>query len=238
MSNIISSNEHILFKYVLEKPEYYEYIKRGFFKSKDLDELMGLAERHYETYKSIPSSAQMCALVTESESDIPRDVITTIYSIDTREYDGEWMERTVQAWIRWRQLQIDLVKSVEISKLAEVNFENVESVINDITGRIATVNTITFDEDDGLDFFDATSHNQLQTEKVKSGYSYVDQCLGGGYDKKELIFYMGQSNIGKCVCGDMKVTVRNKRTGEVRTMPIGEFYETVSAGRRRERESL
>lgn len=222
--NNISNNEQILFKYILEKPEYYKYVKRGFFKSKDLDTLMELTNKFYEEYKNVPSSAQMCALVTDADAGIPREVIETIYSIDTREYDGEWMEQTVQAWVRWRQLQTDLVKSVEISKLAEVNYENVESVISDITGRISTVNSISFDDDDGLDFFDAESHNQLQTEKVKSGYSYVDQCLGGGYDKKCLIFYMGQSNIGKCVCGESTVKVRNKRTGEVKEMQIRDFY--------------
>lgn len=232
--NNISNNEQILFKYVLEKPEYYKYIKRGFFKSKDLDTLMELVSKFYEQYKAIPTSAQLSALVTEDDIDIPRDVVTTIYSINTNEFDGEWMERTVQAWVRWRQLQTDLLKSVEISKLADVNFENVESVITDITSRMATVNSITFDSNLGLDFFDASSHDQLATEKIKSGYSYVDQCLDGGYDKKALIFYMGQSNIGKCVCGESVVRVRNKRTGEIRDMEIKDFYKLVASARNNE----
>ncbi len=189
---------------------------------------MEIVNSFYEKYKNIPSSAQLCALLSEYDLDMPREIITAIYSININEYDGEWMEKTVQSWVRWRQLQKDLVKSVEISKLAEVNYENVESVINDITGRIATVNSISFDDDGGLDFFDAASHNQLKYEKIHSGYSYVDKLLGGGYDKKCLVFYMGQSNIGKCVCGESLVKVRNKVTGEVKEMSVRDFYLMLS----------
>ena len=61
-------------------------------------------------------------------------------------------------------------------------------------------NNLTFNSDLGLDFFDWEAHDQKETEKVSTGYNFLDRMLSGGYDKGgNLIVYAGEQNIGKSI---------------------------------------
>ena len=61
-------------------------------------------------------------------------------------------------------------------------------------------NNITFNSDLGLNFFNADDHDQKESEKVSSGYNFVDRVLSGGYDKGgNLVVYAGEQNIGKSI---------------------------------------
>jgi hypothetical protein len=40
-----------------------------------------------------------------------------------------------------------------------------------------------------------------------------------------LVVIMGETNIGKCYSYETNITVRNKKTGEVKSIKVGDFYE-------------
>lgn len=224
----VSSNENVLFRYILENPVYYKYMDKGFFKNKDLSELMTIVRRFYDKYSEIPSAVQTVALIKEKDIDLDESFVKTVYNIELDKYDTKWIKETTEAWIKWKNLQKNLVNAFEIAKLTEVNAGNVTSVVNDIVTTIDSSNTVNFDFKSGLDFFDADSHRQDVASRIPTGYRQIDEWTGGGYDPKTLIAYVGASNIGKCVCGNSTINIKNSKTGEVRQTTIGEFYNMLN----------
>jgi len=224
----VTNNEQVVFKYVLDHPIYYKYIDKSFFKNKSLSALILISKRFYDRYKEIPSERQMLALIHDSSKiDIDPEFISLVYSIDTESYDQEWLKGTTEAWIKWKHLNKQLVDSIEIAKMTDVNIDNVDEVVQKIVDTIDVSNEVNFTFDEGLDFFNADSHYQDTSKKIPSGYKYIDM-ITGGYDEKTLVCYIGQSNIGKCVCGDSRIRVRNKNTGEIVEMEIGDFYKMIA----------
>lgn len=222
----VTNNEQIIFKYILEHPIYYKYVEKKFFTNKDLSALILLAKRFYEEYKEIPSDMQMIALVKDEELDIPDELVNVVYQIDTSVYDVSWLKRLSESWIKYKHLYKNIVDSNAIMKMTEVTMDNVDSVVRKVVDTVGMSSGVDFNFDKGLDFFDAESHYQDVSKKITSGYKYIDM-ITGGYDEKTLVCYVGQSNVGKCVCGDSIIEVRNKKTGETMRMPISEFHKLI-----------
>lgn len=227
----VTNNEQVVFKYVLDNPIYYKYIDKSFFKNKNLSALILIAKRFYDKYKEIASERQMIALLKDNEKiSIDSDFISAVYNIDTQSYDQNWLKHTTEAWIKWKNLNKQLCESIEIAKTSEVNIDNVDEVVQKIVDTIDTSNEVNFNFDEGLDFFDSESHYQDVSKKIRSSYKYIDM-MTGGYDEKTLVCYVGQSNIGKCVCGDSMIKVRNKKTGEILNLTIEQFYKMANENR-------
>ena len=222
----VTNNEQIIFKYILENPIYYKYIEKKFFENNDLSSLILIAKRFYDEYKEVPSDMQMLALVKDAELDIPDDFIAQVYSVDTAMYDLSWVKRVAESWIKYKHLRKNIIDSNAIMKMTEVTVDNVDTIVQKIVDTVGMSSSVDFNFDKGLDFFDAASHYQDVSKKITSGYKYID-TITGGYDEKTLVCYVGQSNVGKCVCGESVIEVRNKKTGEIVKMPISEFYQLI-----------
>ena len=222
----VTNNEQIIFKYILENPIYYKYIEKKFFENNDLSSLILIAKRFYDEYKEVPSDMQMLALVKDAELDIPDDFIAQVYSVDTAMYDLSWVKRVAESWIKYKHLRKNIIDSNAIMKMTEVTVDNVDTIVQKIVDTVGLSSSVDFNFDKGLDFFDAASHYQDVSKKITSGYKYID-TITGGYDEKTLVCYVGQSNVGKCVCGESVIEVRNKKTGEIVKMPISEFYQLI-----------
>lgn len=228
----VTTNESVVFKYILDNPTYYQHVDKTFFSNKTLSALILIAKRFYDKYKQVPTENQMKALVHDSDKlNIDDGLIETIYAIDTDNYDSEWLQKTAEAWIKWKYLQKNLVDSIEFAKMTNVNIDNVDTVVQRIVDTVGLSNGVNFNFDEGLDFFEPSSHYQDTSKKINSGYKYIDQ-ITGGYDEKTLVCYVGQSNIGKCVCAESEIRVRNKKTGEEMVLPIGEFFKMIENGKK------
>lgn len=194
--------EKIFFKLSLKKPKYLESIKTDFYTSEEIDILSRLAFKFYEKYHETPSKEQTKLLASRSKSasKISESLIDMIFDVRLEEYDDEWLTSTAESWIKWRTFDISFIDTVEFIKTTDVSPETVESIIQKARGLINDRNNITFNSDLGLDFFDPNSHDQKETEKVSSGYNFIDYALGGGYDKGgNLVVYAGEQNIGKSI---------------------------------------
>lgn len=223
----VTNNEQVVFKYVLDNPIYYKFVEKSFFTNKSLSALILIAKRFYDKYKEVPSESQMLALLHDNDKiDIEDGFISAVYSIDTESYDQQWLKHTTECWIKWKTLNKQLYEGITIAKTSEVNIDNVDVVVQKIVDTIDASNEVNFNFNEGLDFFDPTSHYQDNSKKIPSGYKYIDTLLGG-YDEKTLVCYVGQSNIGKCVSGDSKIKLHNKKTNEFIEMQINDFFEMI-----------
>ena len=194
--------EKIFFNLSLKKTKYLEAIKTGFYTSDEIDFLSKLANKFYTKYHETPSKEQMKMLVqrTKAKDKVESSMIDMIYDVNLKEYDEEWLTSTAESWIKWRNFDISLIDTVEFIKTTEVTPDNTEHIITKVKSLINDRNNLTFNSDLGLDFFDPNAHDQKETEKVSSGYNFIDYVLGGGYDKGgNLIVHVGEQNIGKSI---------------------------------------
>jgi len=195
--------EKIFFRLSLDKPKYLQSIKTDFYQSEEIDILSYLANKFYVKFNETPTKDQLKLLVQNSKrakEKVTDGILDLLFDVDLDQYDEEWLTDTAESWIKWRTFNTSLTDTIEFIKTTQVTPENTESIIQKVKGLINDRNNITFNSDLGLEFFDPDAHDQKETEKVSSGYNFVDRLLGGGYDKGgNLVVYAGEQNIGKSI---------------------------------------
>ena len=194
-----TDHEKIFFNYFLKKPQYLKSTGPGFFSNNDLDQIAKLSKKFYTDFGESPSREQMKALIKDDPNEIPESIVSSIYDININEYDQDWLKRTGEAWVKWKHFDKQLVRTIEYVKTQDVSPENVEDVVTRAIGMISTEGSLNFDTDIGLDFFKPEDHVQRTSKKIETGWTFVDNVSGGGYDTKSLIVYAGEQNIGKSI---------------------------------------
>jgi len=195
--------EKLFFRLSLERVKYLHAIKYNFYTSEELDALSYLANKFYSKFNETPTKENLKLLVQnhpKSKERVGENTLDMIFDVDLDKYDEEWLTGTAEAWIKWRTFNTSLTDTIEFIKTTDVTPENVESIVTKVKGLINDRNNLTFNSDLGLDFFDFDSHDQKESEKISTGYNFLDRMLGGGYDKGgNLVVYAGEQNIGKSI---------------------------------------
>ena len=195
--------EKIFFRLSLVKTKYLKSIKSGFYTSQEIDILSQLSNKFFERFNETPTKDQLIMLIQRSEKakeKVTDGILNLVFDVDLDQFDEEWLTSTAESWIKYRTFEISLTDTVEFVKTTAVTPENVDSIVAKVKGLINDRNNLSFNSDLGLDFFDVDAHDQKDTEKVSTGYNFLDRMLGGGYDRGgNLIVYAGEQNIGKSI---------------------------------------
>jgi len=195
--------EKTFFNLSLLKPKYLTLVKRGYYKTKEIDVLSRIAAAFYTKFKETPSAQQIIKLIEYSKEarqlEINEDYVYKLYSENLKEYEQEWLETTAEAWIKWKTFDNSLLDIMEYVNTNKVTPSNVDTIITKVKTLVNDKNNINFNNNIGLNFFDAAAHNQREEDKINSGYNIIDRITNGGYDKKSLVVYAGEQNIGKSI---------------------------------------
>lgn len=223
--------EKIFFRLSLIKPKYLQSIKTNYYQSEEIDILSYLANKFYTKFNETPSKEQLKLLIENSakaKEKVTDSILNIIFDVDLDQYDDEWLTNTAEAWIKWRSFETSFTDTIEFIKTTKVTPENAESIIQKVKVLINERNNITFNSDLGLEFFNPEHHDQKETEKVSSGYNFVDRLLGGGYDKGgNLVVYAGEQNIGKCFTYNGYITIRDVNSNKISKIKIGELFDLI-----------
>jgi archaellum biogenesis ATPase FlaH len=192
--------EKIFYLYTIENPKYLKSIKKGFYDSTEIETLGFITKSFFERFKETPTREQIKAIVKTKFPDKVKDnIIDLIYDTNLKDYDVKWLQETSESWIRWKNLDQSLIDTIEYVKTTKVTPDNVQDIVSKVKDLIVSRNSVNFDNNIGLNFFDVESHTQIKRQKIKSGHQFVDNYTGGGYDTKSLIVYAGEQNIGKSI---------------------------------------
>jgi hypothetical protein len=225
-----SNYEKLFFIYCLKETKYLSIIRDGFFTNQDIDSLAFLAKKFYDKFNEAPTLAQMKLLVQNSsrtKDKITDSMVEAVFDVTLTDYDEDWLETTSESWIKWRNFDKSLIDGIEYVKTANVTPEKVEGIISKFRDLINERNKLNFDKDLGLDFFNPEHHVQHTSDKISSGYSFIDRVTSGGYDPSSLVVYAGEQNVGKCSTYSQYITIKNKRTSEIHKIKIGDFFKLV-----------
>lgn len=228
---ISAYQEAIFFHYILENQIFLNSTKPEFFSNQTLRDLFTLAKDHSLRYKEAPSREQLGELVRIKGlgEKYSNDIVEALYNskAQMKQYDAEWLEENVGPWIQVRNLDNVMRKSIAFMKTNKVTAENASEVIEKVRHMMTTETAIDFSFNLGVDFFDPTSHLQERLARTITGYPYIDKCLNGGWWKGSFIVFLSGPKTGKCCSYDTCVNVRNKKTGIIQKIKIGDLHSLV-----------
>jgi len=218
--------EKIIFHNILENKEYIRVTKAEFFDSPNYSDLFKCAAGFIEKYNQTPTKEQMVELAKIGGLEkINRDFIEIVFNCDKSAYDKEWLQESTEAWIESKKLEKAANQLVTYLKTTDISIENVKNVVETSRDIIMNGTNLDLKFDEGLDFFNPESHRQPLADTFSSGFPYVDLVLGGGWYSKALFVLCGQQKVGKCSKGTTKITIRNKKTGEIKKISLKKFHE-------------
>lgn len=191
--------EKIFYLYIRNNPKYFKTIPEGFFENSDVDILYDITKKFFMKFKEIPSKDQLKLIAQSDKSKLSSPIIDMVFEENLAEYDEKWLKDQSEAWIRWKSYNESLKNMVTYSKSIKITTENILDVVNKAKSLFLEKNSINFDNDLGLDFFNPESHIQYKDSKIKTGHNWVDNLSDGGYDLKTLVVYAGEQNIGKSI---------------------------------------
>lgn len=232
MPEIVNANmERNFFTYILENPSQFQRVENYFFKNESIQFIYTVVKDEYLKTKKVPSPQQMVDMVklNDPEEKIPNEVIRIILKNKLDE-KRDWVESRFRAWRMSNLVRNNTSKTIdELRNLDDIDLDNVKGVLSKIKNLYNEIPLLDDDEEDlGDDFDDPESHKQeVSTYKIPTGWSSMDKILTGGWDMSTFNVLMGETNIGKCCISDSYIKVRNKKTGLMKVLTIGEFYKTL-----------
>ncbi len=232
MADTMNTNmEKHYFVWVMDHSEQLSKVEPYFFKNQDIQFIYTVIQEEYlkSDSKIIPSPQQIYAMVklADEGNKINSKVIQLLLKSDNTDISEEWLLPRFKAWKIQNQLKGDVLKSIDMVRgIEDVNYDNVQEVASKLKNLFNNVSLIDDDDDDlGDDFDDPESHKQrIMKNTIPSGWSAVDSILGGGWSKSTFNVLMGETNVGKCSKSDTYVKIRNKKTGVIRKVMIGDLY--------------
>ena len=231
---IDQSTEKIFLHYINKNPSLFEIIDDEYFTNKELKILYTINKKFYSKYHKIPSKEQLKQIIEEkkittffTQNEFNSDLFNLINSVNLLEYDENWVDENFEAWLKYKALDSSVFDLVNYLKTTKITPENISNVVNTSLEIIQKRNNIELNMDEGSDFFDPNKHIPFKSNCLTTGYRWFDKCLGGGYNTGQLIICAGAAKAGKCVDFDTYINIRNKKTGEVKKIKIGEFYNLV-----------
>lgn len=195
--------EHIIYHFALSRLDICPKIKPEYFDSKNFQILYKIAQDYAIKYRCAPSAEQMKDLVKVEGygEQIPDDSIDMLYASQSSlgQRTDDWLYENVIGWAEWQGLLGAVEKVVSYIKLkqGEVTPDNVVETCETVKNIFTRDATVRFDDSQGVDFYDAAKHKQVQLRRFSSGFDYVDMCLRGGYFSGSLICFVGAPKIGK-----------------------------------------
>jgi len=198
---IAAYQEQIFWHYILNNVNFLNVTKSEFFTNGNLRGMFDIAKDHSLKYGKAPSKDQMVELIRikgESES-LPSDLVGALYNSkeQLKNYDQKWLEENVGPWIKVRNLDNVMRKSVAYMKTTSITAENASETVEMVRAMLSNETAIDFDFNMGKDFFDPAAHRQTRLARTSTGYDFIDLCMKGGYWKGSLVGFLGGPKSGK-----------------------------------------
>lgn len=199
-----SNTEKIFFNWILKNPEHFKNVHGYFFENEDIKFIYNCIRNEYMSSndKIVPGKKEIYCTVQlyDTTEKIQLDFMKALLKIDWEDYRGEFVVPRFKAWVLSNSLINGLVDSIEdVKGLDKTDFNKVQEAVSKVRTKIDDAINIQLDKGSiGLDFDDEDAHDQdLEHNKITSGYPCFDAITEGGWDRKTLNILMGSPGSGK-----------------------------------------
>ena len=189
--------EKQFYHWTLNNPNLLSKIKKGFYSMEEYEVLTTLSLDFFNKFNTPPSRDQIEEIIKVKGIEFSNSKLDAIYEIDMSQYEKDWLEQQTHSWIEWNTFDKSIHELINYVKTVAVTTENVHDVVEKGKRLIADRNNLTFDFDEGLDFFNPSHHKQRILTGMSTGYQFMDNLLGGGWSPKTLHVVMGPPKSGK-----------------------------------------
>jgi hypothetical protein len=232
-SNVILEKAYLA--KIMQDPSQFTKVKPNFFTNEQIRLVYETVRNEYLNSKEkvIPSNHQIWAMVSlvDTEKIVSKEALKLILSEDLSKYEDYWIDNKFKSWkaskfsmeqvkeaidiIHGMNPDNDLNENMKIAQQLKLMFNNIDEINND-------------DQDLGDDFDDPESHKlKISDKKMHSGWNNIDNILNGGWDRATLSVLIGETNVGKCCVSDTYIKIKNKKTGEIKNIMIGDFFNLI-----------
>jgi len=235
MAEAMNTNmEKHYFIHILDNPEQFSKVEPFFFRNSDIQFIYTVIRDEYIKSEShiIPSPQQIYSMVKLADQDnkINDKVIKLLLQSDNADISQEWLSPRFKAWKIKNQLKGDALKMIDMIRgIDEIDYDDVTEIAQKTKTMFNNVLLVDDDDQDlGEDFDDPESHKQqISKNSIPTGWSSIDSILGGGWSKSTLNVIMGETNVGKCSKSDTPIRIKSKKTGEIKEITIGDFFNLM-----------
>lgn len=207
MTNTVDSNtEKLFFNWILANPLYFKYVHGNFFKNELITYVYNVIRNEYmSTNQGSDFSLTTNEIITmvklyDDKDKCDKDFIKALLKIDLSKFGDEFVMKRFEPWVKSNSMLHGLMNSYESMRDINVtDYDSVENALNKIKNNINDALSIKLKKGNiGLDFDNLDDHNQdLEHNKIPSGYDTYDQITEGGFDRKTLNVFMGAPGTGK-----------------------------------------
>lgn len=176
---------------------------------------------YFEKYNTLPSEKVLTNRLQKVniEEQLYTKPLEFIYNQEISDKDREYLFDEVKSFAKRARMSNALWKSVDL--LQEGKFDEINELVKDALLFNADINI-------GSDIWDIDKRYEhilnVQQNKIKSGWSFLDKLLGGGWEKKTLSCFGAPPGVGKSIflvnCG-VNALINNYNT-VIYTLEISE----------------
>lgn len=250
----ISDFENIIYLHICNNQRLFKSVHKDYFKNKLVSSLFDITKKFFEAYANIPFSLdypeieQIKELVVQEpdtvyidrsldkETNIQNFLINAknIISSNYKRYERDWLVKNIeQAWIPWEAQERGFREALAFRRSqGNLKPDQIKTVIDKCFDIIQSSSTMIIDDDTSYDFYDAEAHKPTPLNNlIDSGFPKMNLWASGnengGFKPGTLTILAGEANIGKCEHKSTIITLKNKKTGEVCEISIGDFYKLI-----------
>ena len=199
--------EKIFFAYIFANKKYFAVVDPHFFKNTEIEFVYRVIHDYVKKYPDaeMPTPKQIMEMVMLVDNDglITKEILKAILTTSLDDYDEiNFILPHFNTWVFKKRVNTGIVDIIE-EKRALDNNDDLDSAFNSINRIKLIVEDMTKtdfinDDDLGSDFDDPHSHSQDSAKyKIRTGFSCIDNMLGGGWDRGTLNLLMASTNSGK-----------------------------------------
>jgi len=232
MAEVMNVNmEKNFFTFIIENPSQFSRVENYFFKNENIQFIYTIVKDEYLKSKKVPSFQQIVDMIklNDPENKISNEIIKIILRNNIND-KRDWVDNRFRAWKMSNLVRNNTSKTIEeLRSLDDINLDNVKEVVAKIRKLYNEIPLLEENEEDlGEDFDDPETHKQdVSIYKIPTGWSSMDKILSGGWDLSTFTVIMGETNVGKCCVSDSYIKIKSKKTGNIKEIKIGDFYNMM-----------
>ena len=195
------------YHYILTDRDLLQKVKPELFSTQFLQSCFSVAKEYTLKYLTPPSRDELKEEMSKKVemNDGLSDQIDSLYanSFENSNVSGDYIKDQVTHLAPWADMQMMCFKMAEFIKKHDNTVRENPSLSTVYKEKLRMMFdeaiSVNYEQEEspGMDFWQAESHKQDKLARRTTGYSFLDDCMDGGYWDGSFIVFAGAPKVGK-----------------------------------------